>query len=1416
MVLERPKKPDILEIQFDSEGEHIKVIDCEIASHENYSFPSFYSAISWVQFTAFEIGLEGEGYQLYKLERYEEAVTFYKKALGENPENHQVLNNLGLALHELGEYKKAIASYDEANSIKSDNMAWNNRGLALYRLERYEEAIASYDKALKIKSNSHIAWNNRGNALFSLGKYQEAVKSYDKASKFKFDSNIAQFKQRKRKPLKDKTHKRSDNFYPVWYNRGNALLRLGRYEQAIDSYSKALRYNPTEYEAFYNKGNALFFLKRYEEAIKSYDSCLRFHKECFQALNNRGNALSLLGSYEEAIESYDKALEKLTNLFYDNINKSYILYNKGNTLFKLGRYEDAISNYNASLNFNNNYYTWNNLGNAQFQLSLYEDAIDSYQKALQIKSDYLNALYNIGNCHSRNGRYLEAVESYNSLLAIKSDYYAAWNNQGNALKHLYNHTQASESYQNVLQHKSDTYHLSLHNLSCLYFDNGYLQKAFLCYSELLKIQQYNYKHWLCQGRVLFELGRYEEAIESYRQALKIKPDSYIAWCNQGTIQFKTGRYEEAIESYKQALKIKPNYLYALYNLCLTLCIAKKYSEALNNYNKNQLFTSNLFQNYKDFGNALSEIVTSKDKIYSDVYISWFNRGVLLYKIGLYHDSIHSFNQALKYKKDYHQAWYWHGQASYQLELYNQAIYSFEQALKYNRNYYEAWYWHGKILYDNGRYHEAIDSYEQALKIRPSYYEALHERGKILYKLGRYYEAIDSYGQALRFKPDDLHATYNRGLALSELGRSRLGHNEAEDWLKGAIHDFNRVLKFNNQIWLAWVELAWATFYYSGYEEALKKWTEALQALQSVTPANPEGCGVLYHTRGRAHYEYGIQKQQETISSAYWRTARNDYREALEFFCIQNLGEQRLEVLIDLIKVCRDLGEIEQVRALSKDATSEMEELLRNTTNEKRKIQIKRKFAGFVELRVDTLAQSLIPNNRIKAIEEAEQHKNDCLSWLRNNDTNSNNVEISSKYVEIQKLLNSHTALIYWHISSVAITTFILRHQKPPVVWQYNKSPIIWIRFLQNVLAWLNQLTKGKGDKPFYPPATLQLQKFECCVADWKQNYQNYFQQGNLKQDLTGKLASISDILNIRQISRYLHKIDQLILIPHRNLHLLPLETLFPKKFTISRLPSAQIGIAKLDDVKEFSAKQSFTSDIDKYYKTNSTQSLSLLNIENPRNDLHFASIESAAISQIYPPFKHLQGHFATREQVSIALQKNIPHAIFHFTGHGYHNVDEPLESALYLAGKEILTLRDIFSLNLNQYELVCLSACESGITGKKDLIDEFVGIASGFLAVGVTHVISSLWRVNDISTALIMIKFYENLKSGLTVPYALKAAQIYLRDSTQADLLVWSQQLAVNETLKQEIKALLDWFDADEKPFTEPRYWAAFCPIGLV
>jgi CHAT domain-containing protein len=161
-------------------------------------------------------------------------------------------------------------------------------------------------------------------------------------------------------------------------------------------------------------------------------------------------------------------------------------------------------------------------------------------------------------------------------------------------------------------------------------------------------------------------------------------------------------------------------------------------------------------------------------------------------------------------------------------------------------------------------------------------------------------------------------------------------------------------------------------------------------------------------------------------------------------------------------------------------------------------------------------------------------------------------------------------------------------------------------------------------------------------------------------------------------------------------------------------------------------------------------------------DLRFAQDEALAIVQTVPQSRAL----LRREASESALRQfSAGFSYLHFATHGEFNADAPLQSALLLAKDErsdgLLTVNKLYSLRLNA-DLVTLSACETGL-GKIASGDDVVGLTRGFLYAGASTVVASLWKVDDQATAVLMTRFYDELKGG-DRREALRAAQLATRE----------------------------------------------------
>jgi Flp pilus assembly protein TadD len=150
---------------------------------------------------------------LWGLERYDEAMQSYDRALALTPNDLSILKDRGAALGFLQRNEEALECFDRALSLKPDDPYFlYKRGNALSDLDRHEEALACLDRAFELAPDDADGLGDRGNVLSALQRHAEALASYDRALQLAPDSAM--------------TH----------WNRGLALLRLGDFEQGWQEY----------------------------------------------------------------------------------------------------------------------------------------------------------------------------------------------------------------------------------------------------------------------------------------------------------------------------------------------------------------------------------------------------------------------------------------------------------------------------------------------------------------------------------------------------------------------------------------------------------------------------------------------------------------------------------------------------------------------------------------------------------------------------------------------------------------------------------------------------------------------------------------------------------------------------------------------------------------------------------------------------------------------------------------------------------------------------------------------------------------------------------------------------------------------------------------------------------------------------
>ncbi len=523
-------------------------------------------------------------------------------------------------------------------------------------------------------------------------------------------------------------------------------------------------------------------------------------------------------------------------------------------------------------------------------------------------------------------------------------------------------------------------------------------------------------------------------------------------------------------------------------------------------------------------------------------------------------------------------------------------------------------------------------------------------------------------------------------------------------------------------------------------------------------------------------------------------------------------------------------------------------LIKNQLSEAIEYAERSKTRNLVDTILNRDLKNIFPLNVVKQLESIENEIRSKQLIIQN--AENENIEFISK--DIQKLINKYNELQKEHFSigyEFNFKNFQKTLDDRTIILNFyilnNKIILFFITHENQKIIQFELTTKNKIVK---------------WIISYINGYRNH--KSHWQRRLKTRLKLLAKIIKINKIIELIPKnYHNVIIIPHRYLHLVPFHaipieyqnkepnlTIFNDIFSrgISFVPSCQL----LQLVEERISERSNFAD--------------LFFIQNPTQNLTYADLEVQTVKSYFEHTNGFERNSATKANLD-SCSLDLFHCV-HFSCHGYFNSNpgQANKSALILANSELnsssssvnsefhwtlddgtvldldkcLTLNAIFKLNLDKCRLVVMSACETGLIDFTNVSDEYIGLVSGFLYAGSPSVVSSLWAVDQVSTAFLMVKFYENLRNNSEfkkgdIAVALKKAQNWLRNLSSKEVeeeLNKPQYQKAIEQLQQKLspgelfeledaievqREKLNHLEPSHKPFEDYYYWSAFIATGV-
>ncbi len=373
---------------------------------------------------------------------------------------------------------------------------------------------------------------------FSIAQSRSAVKHLNNGVEFynkkKYDDAISSFTE---------AIKSSPDYSEAYNWRGFVYLQKKEYQIALVDFSEALRIKPSFAEAKFNIGTVNYWLQNYDESIKDFSAAIQLgadKKKCYWWI---GNTYSAQDDYEQAITSYNEIIRE-----YPNSSDGYRL--RGHIHLYKNDLEKALADYTKAVDLSGFAIDYFYRGNVYLQQEQFLSAIDDYSKAIKLKPAEIDFYTARGTAYRKNNQYQLAEKDYSMIVG-------GFNNAEafNARALFYTETQQFD-----LAEKDFTQAIALSP-----------KEAWL---------------YTARGNFYSNQDKFDLAEKDFNAAVQISPTAFIY--NQRAIFYKdNGKYDLAINDFKTAMQKDPKGGNAHSNILSSLIRTLQFNEAKDYYRKYQ-------------------------------------------------------------------------------------------------------------------------------------------------------------------------------------------------------------------------------------------------------------------------------------------------------------------------------------------------------------------------------------------------------------------------------------------------------------------------------------------------------------------------------------------------------------------------------------------------------------------------------------------------------------------------------------------------------------------------------------------------------------------------------------------------------------------------------------------------------------
>ncbi|MDQ7824664.1 MAG: tetratricopeptide repeat protein [Candidatus Eremiobacteraeota bacterium] len=315
-------------------------------------------------------------------------------------------------------------------------------------------------------------------------------------------------------------------------------------------FSESTPMKALSYRDMVKKGLSLLEIGRFREALESFSQAMQLDPRAPEAISGRGSALMKMGNYRKALQCFEEVLQATPH-------DVEVLKNKGTALLELGELREALENFKTIITLapRDSYSLWK-IGSIYGRIGNPGDAITFIDKALSLDGKMADALIEKGSYLLQTGRSLEATACFDQVLALNPTSQRCLFYKAEALMKNQQYEETLTTYRLILALEGTNTEALWGAALCLE-KLGRAEESMRYLDKILMLKPDESKALAHKGRILRARGLREEALECYRTTPCEELKDCAILIEKGIIEQELFLLQEARLSFERVIELDP-------------------------------------------------------------------------------------------------------------------------------------------------------------------------------------------------------------------------------------------------------------------------------------------------------------------------------------------------------------------------------------------------------------------------------------------------------------------------------------------------------------------------------------------------------------------------------------------------------------------------------------------------------------------------------------------------------------------------------------------------------------------------------------------------------------------------------------------------------------------------------------------